>query len=79
MLQHDLLATLGTELAQAKSREEARARLLGKASEIFGSELSVLALLDPSLDAIQVHVKEGRGARELSIKPLGRGRLPRPG
>ncbi len=75
VLQHDLLATLGTELAQAKSREEARARLLGKASEIFGSELSVLALLDPSLDAIQVHVKEGRGARELSIKPLGRGRL----
>ena len=38
LLQHDLLATLGTELAQAKSREEARARLLGRASEIFGSE-----------------------------------------
>ncbi len=75
LLQHDLLATLGTELAQAKSREEARARLLANASEIFGSELSVLALLDPSLDAIQVHVKEGRGARELTIKPLGRGRL----
>jgi ligand-binding sensor protein/GAF domain-containing protein/sugar diacid utilization regulator len=75
LLQHDLLSSLGTELAQAKSREEVRGRLLGKASEIFGSELSVLALLDLSSDTIQVHVREGRSTRELPIKLAGRGRF----
>jgi len=75
LLQHDLLSALGTELAQAKSRDEVRARLLGKSSEIFGSELSLLALLNQSEDAIQVHVKEGRGTRELSIKLVGRARF----
>jgi sugar diacid utilization regulator/GAF domain-containing protein len=70
LLQHDLLSTLGTELAQAKSHEEARARLLGRASEIFGAELSALALLDPSLDAAQVHVKEGRSSHQLKVKTL---------
>jgi ligand-binding sensor protein/sugar diacid utilization regulator/GAF domain-containing protein len=75
LLQHDLLAALGTELGQATSQEKARAQVLGRASELFGSELSVLALLDPSLDAIGVHVREGRSTRELSITPFGRGRL----
>ena len=75
LLQHDLLSALGTELAQAKSRDEIRTRLLGKTSEIFGSELSVLVLLDQSSDAIQVHVREGRSTRELSIKLGGRGRF----
>ena len=75
LLQHDLLSALGTELAQAKSRDEVRARLLGKTSEIFGSELSVLALLDQSPDAIQAHVREGRSTRELTIKLVGRGRF----
>lgn len=73
--QNDLLSTLGTELAHAKSQEDVRAALLGKTSEIFGSELSVLALLDDSRDAIQIHVREGRGTRELSVKLAGRGRF----
>ena len=75
LLQHDLLSTLGTELAQAKSRDEVRAEVLGKSSEIFGSELSILALLDPSSDAIQVYIREGRRTRELAIKLTGRGRF----
>ena len=73
--QNDLLSTLGTELAHAKSRDDVRAGLLGKTSEIFGSELSVLALLDQSRDTIQMHVREGRGTRELSVKLVGRGRF----
>jgi ligand-binding sensor protein/sugar diacid utilization regulator/GAF domain-containing protein len=73
--QNDLLSTLGTELAHAKSREDVRAGLLGKTAEIFGSELSVLALLDHSRDTIQIHVREGRGTRELSVKLAGRGRF----
>jgi ligand-binding sensor protein/sugar diacid utilization regulator/GAF domain-containing protein len=75
LLQHDLLSALGTHLAQAKSRDEVRTRLLGKTSEIFGAEISVVALLDESPDAIQVHVREGRSTRTLSIKLVGRGRL----
>ncbi len=75
LLQHDLLSTLGAELAQAKSREEIRAKVLGKSAEIFGAELSILALLDPSSDVIRVHVREGRRTRELPIKLAGRGRF----
>lgn len=75
LLQHDRLSTLGTQLAQAKSRDEVSARLLSKTAEIFGAELSVLALLDESSDDIQVHVREGRRTRELSIKLVGRGRF----
>ena len=75
LLQHDLLSTLGGELAQARSGDEIRAPLLSKTAEIFGSELSVMAMLDQSSDAIQVHVREGRSTRELSIKLEGRGRF----
>ena len=67
--------TLGAELAQAKSRDEIRAKVLGKSAEIFGSELSILALLDPSLGRDPVHVREGRRTRELPIKLAGRGRF----
>jgi ligand-binding sensor protein/GAF domain-containing protein/sugar diacid utilization regulator len=75
LLQHDLLSTLGAEVAQAKSREEIHAKVLGKSAEIFGSELSILALLDASSDTIQVQVREGRRTRELPIKLAGRGRF----
>jgi ligand-binding sensor protein/sugar diacid utilization regulator/putative methionine-R-sulfoxide reductase with GAF domain len=75
LLQHDLLSTLGAELAQAKSRDEIRAKVLGKSAEIFGSELSILALLDSSSDAIHVHVRDGRRTHELPIKLAGRGRF----
>jgi ligand-binding sensor protein/sugar diacid utilization regulator/transcriptional regulator with GAF, ATPase, and Fis domain len=75
LLQHDLLSSLGTELTQAKSRDEIRALVLGKSSEIFGSEVSILAVLDQASDGIQVHVREGRGTRELSIRLAGRGRF----
>jgi ligand-binding sensor protein/sugar diacid utilization regulator/transcriptional regulator with GAF, ATPase, and Fis domain len=75
LLQHDLLSTLGTELAQAKSRDEVRTQVLGKSAEMFGSEISILALLDQASDAIGVHVREGRRTRELAIKLGGRGRF----
>lgn len=75
LLQHDLLSTLGAELAQAKSRDAVKTRLLGKTSEIFGSALSFLALVDQPRDAIQVHVREGRSTRELTIKLVGRARF----
>lgn len=75
LLQHDLLSMLGTELAQAKSRDEIRTQVLGKSSEMFGSDLSILAILDQSSDSIQVHVREGRRTRELSIKLAGRARF----
>ncbi|MDQ6820234.1 MAG: PocR ligand-binding domain-containing protein [Actinomycetota bacterium] len=75
LLQHDLLSSLGGELAQAKSPEEIRVRLLGKTSEIFASELSILAMLNQASDAIQIHVREGRSTRELSIKLAGRARF----
>jgi ligand-binding sensor protein/sugar diacid utilization regulator/transcriptional regulator with GAF, ATPase, and Fis domain len=75
LLQHDLLSSLGTELARAKSRDEVRAQVLGTSADMFGSEVSILALLDQSSDAIQLHVREGRRTRELSIKLAGRGRF----
>jgi ligand-binding sensor protein/sugar diacid utilization regulator len=75
LLQHDLLSTLGTELAEAKSRDEIRTRVLGRSAEMFGSDLSILALLDQSSDSIQVHARDGRRTRELSIRLAGRGRF----
>jgi sugar diacid utilization regulator/GAF domain-containing protein len=75
LLQHRLLSALGPELAESSSREQVWERLLGRASEIFGAELSLVALLDDSPDAIRLRVREGRRTRELSISLAGRGRF----
>lgn len=73
--QNDLLSALSAELARAQSLDEVRARILARTSEIVGSDLCAVAMLDHGHDKIVLQVREGRTARELAIGLGARDRL----